>query len=214
MPQIAAEINATLDPQPARFFAGDSVGLRFAHDTNLDQTVRVDSNGNASFLLIGTLNVAGKRPDEVRAELERAYSAKLTAPDLSVNLLEFIPTADVNSTNRAIHVLGEVRNPGQISFMGQRVTLIDALAKTGGFLKATALLQNVLLVRWMPEQHCYRAWRIDASTKLWGAADQILLQSNDIVFVPNTPIDDVDIWVDQYIRLLIPFPFLLAPAPR
>jgi hypothetical protein len=38
---------------------------------------------------------------------------------------------------------------------------------------------------------------------------QILLQANDLIFVPNTPIDDVNIWIDQYIRLMIPFPYLI-----
>ena len=91
MPTIAAEINATLDPLPARFLPGDSVALRFANDANLDQTVKVDPNGNASFLLIGTLNVAGKRPDQVREELERGYSTKLASPSLTVKVNESAP---------------------------------------------------------------------------------------------------------------------------
>jgi len=213
MPSVAAEINATLDPLPARFYPGDSVGLRFANDANLDQTVRVDMNGNASFLLIGTLNVAGKRPDQVRDELKQSYGSKLSAPDLTVNLIEQVATPPASS-NRAVHVLGEVRNPGSIPYIGQRLTLIDAMAQVGGHLKATALLQYVLLVRWMPDQRSWKAWRIDASTDHWGAANQILLQSNDLIYVPNKPIDEVNIWVDQYIRQMIPFPFAVFPAAQ
>jgi protein involved in polysaccharide export with SLBB domain len=214
MAEVAAEINATLDPLPSRFLPGDSVALRFPHDANLDQTVQVDVNGNASFVLIGTVSVAGKRPEQVREELELAYKTKLDKPELSVNLIGLNPAAGIGATNRAIHVLGEVRSPGEIPYIGQQVTLVDALARSGGHIKTTALLQDTLLVRWMPDQRSWRAWRIDARPNHWGAANQVLLQANDLVYVPNTPIDNVDTWVDQYIRLLIPFPFLIAPTPR
>ena len=211
MPDVSAEINATLDTTPARFLPGDVVHVRFANDTNLNQEVKVDSNGNASFLLVGTLNVVGKRPDQVREELDRVYKTKLTAPDLSVNLVQ-IPSTGEQLTNRLIHVTGEVRNPGAFPYLGTQVTLIQAIARAGGFLKATALLKNVLLVRWMPEQNTWKAWHIDASEDYWDTSRQILMQANDILYIQNTPIDDVNIWIDQYIRQMIPFPYLIPPT--
>ena len=92
------------------------------------------------------------------------------------------------------------------------MTLIDGLARAGGHPKATALLKQVLLVRFMPDSNTWRSWKIDARPDEWGAANQILLQANDFVYVPNTPIDDVNIWIDQYIRLMIPFPYLIPPS--
>jgi len=212
MPEVASEINATLDPQPARFLPGDTLALTFGHDPNVNQSPIVDLMGNVDLLLVGTVNVAGKRPEEIRSMLEEAYKAKLVGPpDLAVNLVEQNPVGRETPPNRAIHVLGEVRSPGQFPFVGQRVTLIEALARAGGHNKATALLKNVLLVRWMPDQNRWRAWNIDARPDHWGAANQVLLQANDLVYVPNTPIDDVDIWVDQYIRQLIPLPYFIPP---
>lgn len=211
MPDVAAEINATLDTTPARFLPNDTIEVKFANDPNLNQSVRVDSNGNVSLLLIGSVNVAGKRPDQVREELERAYKSKLTAADLSVNLLQLAPTGDTVS-NRAIHIMGEVHNPGSFSYLGQQMTLLDGIAHAGGPLKATALLKNILLVRWLPEKNNWKAWHIDARQDHWDSARQILLQANDLIFIPNTPIDDVNIWIDQYIRLMIPFPYLIPTS--
>jgi polysaccharide export outer membrane protein len=208
MPDVAAEINATLDTTPARFLPNDTLEIKFANDPNYNQSVRVDSNGNVSLLFVGNMNVAGKRPDQVREDLERAYKAKLTAPDLSVNLVQLQPTGDTIS-NRAIHVMGEVRNPGSFAYLGQQMTLLDGIAHAGGPLKATALLKNILLVRWLPDKNNWKAWHIDARYDHWDTARQILLQANDLVFIPNTPIDDVNIWVDQYIRQMIPFPYLI-----
>ncbi len=213
MPDIAAEINATRDLQTARFLPGDTVAIRFPHNPTFDQSVRVDSSGEASFLHIGRVNVLGKIPEQVREELERAYAAKISGPpDVSVNLIQLNPEAMVAPPNRAIHVTGEVHNPGIFPYVGQQVTLIDAIARAGGHLKATALLKQVLLVRWMPEKNTWRSWKIDARQDYWGTSKQILMQANDLVYIPNTPIDDVDIWVDQYIRLLIPFPYLVSPS--
>ena len=212
MPEVAAEINATLDPLPGRFLPGDTLSVRFAHDANLDQTLAVDPNGNVSLLLVGTVNVAGKRPDQVREDLELLYKPKLAAPDLTVNLVEVSPTDPQRPNNRMVYVMGEVRYPGAYPVSGRPFTLLDALARAGGHLKATASLKNALLVRWMPAQNDWRAWHIDARIDHWGTSNQVLLQANDLVYLPNTPIDDVNIWIDQYIRQLIPFPYLVPPT--
>lgn len=208
MPDVVAEINATLDPTPARFLPGDFCDVHFANDPTYNQNLRVDMNGNVGLLLVGTVNVAGKRPDQVREQLEAAYKSKLSAPDISVNLVQLAPTGEFPA-NRNIHVLGEVRFPGSYPFVGQQMTIPAALARAGGHLKATANLMNVMLVRWMPDRNDWRAWRIDANIDNWMNSKQILLQANDLIFVPNTPIDDVNIWIDQYIRLMIPFPYLI-----
>ena len=209
--KLADEINATLEPTPGRFLPGDRLSVRFANDPTKDQTVRVDLNGNVSLLLVGVVHVAGKRPEQVQLELEEAYRPKLTSPDLAVNLLQFGDEVDTQS-NRSIHICGEVRFPRQIRCYGQQITLMDAMAEAGGHLKATALLKDVLLVRYMPEPATWRAWHIDARPENWESSKQILLQPNDLVYIPNKPIDDVDIWMDQYIRQLIPFPYLIPPT--
>jgi protein involved in polysaccharide export with SLBB domain len=213
MTEITAEVNATLDPVPGRFLPGDTVALRFANDPKFDQAVPVDSNGNASFLLIGSVSVAGKRPDELRDVLEQAYKPKLASPpDLTINLIETSPPDTLRPPTRVVYVMGEVHNPGAYPVPGQPFSFIDALARAGGHLKATALLKNVLFVRWLPEKNNWKAWNIDARPDHWGAANQILVQAKDFIYVPNTPIDNVDIWVDQYIRQLIPFPYLIPPG--
>src|SRR5260221_567357 len=209
MPEVTAEINATLDPLPARFLPGDSMAVRFAHDANLDQTVQVDSNGSVSLLLIGSVNIAGKRPDQVREELEAAYKPKLAAPDLTVNLIEFTTTDSGRPNNRMVYVLGEVRAPGGYAIGGRAFTLIESIARAGGQIKSTASIKNVLLVRWMPADNHWRAWHIDARIDHWGASNQILLQANDLVFLNNTPIDDVDIRIDHQLPQLLPFPPLI-----
>jgi protein involved in polysaccharide export with SLBB domain len=144
IPEIAAEINATLDPYPTRCLPGDTVDVRFANadETPFDQTVLVDQEGSASFLLIGRRNVLGKSPELLEQELREAYSTKLQDGELSVNIIGVNPDTDVGSTNRPIHVLGEVRSPGSIPYVGSRLTLVEALARGGSFDKRSALLKH------------------------------------------------------------------------
>ena len=208
---LAAEINSSLDPTPARFLPGDTVEVKFTHDPTLNQEVVVDPNGNASFLLVGTVHVGGKRPDQVREELDRTYKQKLTAADISVNLVPLPSTGDV-LTNRLIHVMGEVRLAGAFPYLGQQVTMLSAIARAGGHLKATANLKNVLLVRYLPDKNTWKGWHIDLRESYWDSSRQILLQANDVIYIPNTAIDDVNIWIDQYIRQMIPFPYLIPPT--
>ena len=66
----------------------------------------------------------------------------------------------------------------------------------------------MVLVRWLPKENGYRGWKIDADPEFWGSPSQVYLQPGDVLYVPNTTIDKLDIWVDKYIRQLIPFPYL------
>jgi len=78
--------------------------------------------------------------------------------------------------------------------------------------KETAYLAQLLLVRWNASTGQQISWVMDASEEYWTGAVPLYLQPYDIVFIPNTPIDDVDIWVDNYIRRIIPFPYVVSTS--
>ena len=87
-----------------------------------------------------------------------------------------------------------------------------AIGKAGSFSTNTAWLSNTLLVRWDPATQTQRHWVIDARPEHWVGREPLLLQSFDVIYIPNTKIDRVGIWVDNFIRRLLPFPFFF-PAP-
>jgi protein involved in polysaccharide export with SLBB domain len=200
LPDIAEEINATLPAYGYQIREGDRLDVRFPFRPEWNQEVTVRGDGNASFLSSGELRVVGMTVGDLERRLshqEEGATVNLTAGSEAVE------------TTRAIFVIGEVRAPGPIRFQNIRLSLVEAIATAGGPIKETAHLGHVYLVRTMPEG-TRRTWRIDAREEHWGGA-QILLTSGDIIAVPNTTIDDVDIWVNQNIRLLLPFPWLMSP---
>ena len=56
----------------------------------------------------------------------------------------------------------------------------------------------------------YLAWKIDCSIEQWSSTKAIWLQPGDIIFIPNKTVDKVNIWIDQYIRRMIPLPIPIA----
>lgn len=219
IPEIAREINATRQTGPMRFVPGDRLAVRFEGNPTLDQRLDVRPDGKASFLMVGEIGVAGKTVEELTKELTSAYGApnKLINPELSVNIDSSSQATQLESPRR-IFVLGEVTLPGAFPYNGEDITIPKAISAARGFDKTSASLESVVLVRWIAKPPGYHGWKIDAGVDYWSSAEQVFLQPGDVLYVPNTTIDKVNIWVDKYIRQLIPFPYLSyyivdAPAP-
>ncbi|MER8581233.1 polysaccharide export protein [Mesorhizobium sp. M1423] len=92
---------------------------------NLNRTVQVDSGGQISLPLIGTITAAGKTVRQLEQEVETAYGAKyLQSPDVTIFVKE--------SIGQRITVDGEVNKAG-IYPVSSNSSLIDAIALAGGF---------------------------------------------------------------------------------
>lgn len=201
--QAVVEINGTLDIGPTRVLPGDSIRASFPDRPDWAQTVRVRPDGKASLSSVGDLAVAGLSIEELSRRVKEAYATIYPQLQLHVDV-------DLDAP-RNVYVMGEVQRPGEFAIQG-RLTLLEALAMAGGHRKETALLEHTLLVRWSREEQQQRAWRINAAVADWDESDPLLLQPHDVIFVPNKPIDKVNIWVDQYIRQMIPVPYLIPPV--
>ncbi|MDP6538813.1 MAG: polysaccharide biosynthesis/export family protein [Planctomycetota bacterium] len=202
IPRIAEEINATRsDDLLVALSPGDTLGVRFDQRAEWDHDVRIRADGQASFQSVGEVQAAGLSIPQLREKLTVLYARIFQDPVVTVN----VTTPAV----RAVVVTGEVNSPGPIELGTGRLTLIEALARAGGHKTDSARLDNTLLVRWLPQEGRQVAWRIDADTDHWGAPEAILLQPHDVVYVPNTPVVKVNIWVDRYIRQMIPIPTLI-----
>lgn len=201
LPKIADEVNSTLEPKAVILAPGDLIEVKFPYAETWTHEVEVRPDGRAAFLGIDSVAVAGLTPEQLDERLTQAYTGILPKPDLTVNLKR--------AAARFMTILGEVAEPGSLEIPPDgRLTLVEAFARAGGQLKATAHLGSTVLVRWDAANQRQRAWTIDARPRHWKADRVVFLQPYDLVYVPNTTIDDVNIWVDQYIRRMIPLPLL------
>jgi protein involved in polysaccharide export with SLBB domain len=199
---IASEINSTLEPSTVVLAVGDMIEVRLPYEPTWNQEVEITADGSASFLAVGRLIVAGMSIGQIRDTLSAAYSPVFENHQLDVVLKE--------RGARKVYVMGEVEEPGELELdSNYRLTLLDAIARAGGPLKQSAYLAHTLLIRWNASTGRQLTWTIDAREQHWRGPEPVYLQAYDLVWIPNTPIDDVGIWVDNYIRRLLPFPYLI-----
>lgn len=206
--EMAGPINATLEPNTVVLAVGDQLEVRFPNLPTWNQEVEIAPDGSASFLSIGRLTVAGMSPGKLNQTLTESY-ARIFESGSEVN----VQVKTLGARN--VYVMGEVLKPGEFALdPSRRLTFVEALARAGGPRKESAALASAMLVRWSVGTGKQLAWKLDARPEQWTGPTPLYLQPYDVVYIPNTPVDEVAIWVDNYIRRMIPFPYLIAPPIR
>ncbi len=101
------------------------------------------------------------------------------------------------------HFSPEVKKPQDINLKGT-TTVFQVILQAGGLIE-TARAEEVILIRRQAD-YTPRAMVINLSKVIDGTdlSQDLVLMPYDVVFVPRTPIANVNLWVDQYIRKLLP----------
>lgn len=106
---------------------------------DLDKEVRVNSNGQVSLPLIGSVMAGGKTIPEFEAELTKRYAeGYLQNPQVSVFVKEY--------TSQRITLEGAVSKPGIYPITG-KTTLLQTIALAGGVDDKVADLGGIVLMR-------------------------------------------------------------------
>ncbi|MGH2569800.1 MAG: polysaccharide biosynthesis/export family protein [bacterium] len=178
---------------------GDVVEVNVLFYPELETKSVVRPDGMITAPGVGDVVALGRRPAEVAADIEAYYSRLLRDPTTTVNVSSF--------GAREAYVFGEVNRPGAVP-LEQRTTLTQAIAKTGS-LTQYAKTSTVVLLRRKSENSA-QAYRLDLRGVLDGkslAAD-IVLQPDDVVYVPETYITSMERFIDQVFNGLRPIPDL------
>jgi polysaccharide export outer membrane protein len=183
------------DLEPAlRIQPGDQLLVRFTYTPELDEEQLVRPDGMISLPLVGGVAVAGKTPEELRAELAGLYAAELRDPEINVVIRGL--------ESHKVYVSGEVLRPGVVPMTGP-LTALQAVMAVGGFDKRSAKTRTVVVLRQRGDRQFGRT--IDLRAELENAETApFYLEPFDIVYVPRTGIDRANQWVDQYVNNMIP----------
>jgi len=202
--EAATAINATIADGDVLLSGGDVIDITFPNKDEWSVSVSVRPDGKASFPFLDDVEVADRTLGQLDKTLTALYKPILESPELSLNVSAW--------GSREVVVMGMVQSPGPVIMTGRHMTLIEAIGRAGGPHRRIALMKQVVLVRWLPESGTRKAWKIDARPETWHNSTPLFLQPRDLIYVPNKPIDDVNIWIDQYIRQMIPIPQLVPGA--
>ena len=131
--------------------------------------------------------------EDIRAAYGREFGDQLA---VTVNL--------VRRAEPTLYVMGEVKKPGAMGLV-RPVNLVTAIANAGGFTD-TADETAILVLRPRPDFN-YDYWTFDLKSGLLSEEQQgrFSLQGNDVVYVARSRIADVNLFVRQFIRGLLPF---------
>jgi protein involved in polysaccharide export with SLBB domain len=135
--------------------------------------------------------------EEIRVEVREKYRQSFGKQlEVTVNVQQRdVPT---------ITVMGEVRMPGRITSI-RPLTPFSAVAAAGGF-SDRADPEHVAVIRFRDDGN-YSRWIFDLKNAL-GDPDSpqhnFRLSYEDVVVVVMSGVADVNVWVDQYIRRMIP----------
>jgi polysaccharide export outer membrane protein len=140
--------------------------------------MEVSSEGNIALPLIGKVSVEGKQIPEV----EREIVARLL-DGYFVDPLVVIERAVKEQETRAVSVLGQVKQPGQVSFPvgGEPLTLLKAISMAGGFSEI-ANAEKIKVVRRTAGGET-QVIRANAESIISGKDPDIELQPEDVVHV-------------------------------
>jgi polysaccharide export outer membrane protein len=164
----AIVLPAAADAQDAarresRLVPGDVIRLNIWREPDLTGEFLVQEDGNAVLPKVGSVNVIGYTPSELKTHLIEEYSRTLRNPSIEVIVL------------RRILISGEVANEG-VYPVDPTMSLVEALALAGGPTPA-AKDDRVVLIRGDSET--------DIDTEDPAAVRNIALQSGDQLFVPS-----------------------------
>jgi len=162
---------------------GGNSGTYSSSTTNTTSGVsyfHVDKQGYISFPIFGQLKVGGKTTNEVSTMVQKL----LREGDASH--APFIKDAVVNTKIMSfkVTVLGDVRNSGQQTYQGERLTLLEAIGRAGD-LNASGRRAPVLVIREENGQRVtYNVDLRDQESVFQSPA--YYLQQNDVIYVqPN-----------------------------
>ena len=181
-----------LEPE-YRLQVGDALTIRSYFDAQLNQDVIVRPDGRISVLLIGELPAAGLTPSELGQRIRETYTRLVGGTDVTVGV--------ARSAGANVFLTGEVKAPA-VQPMDGNVTLLQAVARAGGFLQ-TAHTGHVLLIR-SRDDGVLAVSRVDVEKILRNEAPDVYLQRRDVVFVPKSDIAQANQFVDQYINNIVP----------
>ena len=204
-PQTFQPWNAS-QPQ-YRLYPGDVVDITVHTAPELSRQATVGPDGRLNLEMAGSIQVAEQTAQAASAAIRSAYAQVLRDPLIEVHPVSF--------GSQRVLVGGEVRNPGIVEMPAARIGALEAVMLAGGF-DTTADRSDVVILRRAPDGGVMMRV-VNLRRVLNGAAqDPIPLLRHDIVFVPRSGIAEVNLFVEQYVRNILPvdqaFAFALADS--
>lgn len=154
-----------------------AVPFNLAPDAGGNSGYLVDPAGNITLPILGEVHAAGLTINQLRQEVARRLidGGFINDPTVSAHFLNFRYT-----------ILGAVNGPGQFAADGDRITILEAIAKAGD-LSSEAITDRVAVIR--EEADGRKMYLHDIKSADLFKSPCFYLQQNDLVYIEPKRID-------------------------
>ncbi len=163
-----------------------SLVVLVAGEKEIDEPAkRVSENGTVVLPLLGEMPVADQSLEELQEKLTKRYKSYYVRPQVMVDFARDIDREGISPWG-FVTVLGRVKEPGRVAIPATRdLTVSGAIQQAGGF--APSARDNAILVtRSLPDGKTEsRTINLKAVGTAGRLEDDIILQAEDVVFVPE-----------------------------
>ncbi|NII11176.1 sugar ABC transporter substrate-binding protein [Oleiagrimonas sp. C23AA] len=111
---------------------GDSLDIFVRDNPNLTTSVPVRPDGRISIPLVQSITAAGKTPDELAGDLEKALGRYIRSPLVTVIVKKF-----VGAYSQQVRVIGQATTPKSVPYRAG-MTVLDMMIDVGGLTKYAA----------------------------------------------------------------------------
>lgn len=189
---VPMDITAT----PYHIGAGDKLELKFFFMPDLNETVQVRPDGRISVMFIGDVRAAGRTPEQLEKIIRKRLQHHVKQTDMIVSVSSF--------GSQRVYVGGEVIHPGPVQLQG-RSDLTQVLGEAG-WLTPLASQQEIVILR-RGKDNKESVYHVSSGKIISGedTGQDVLVQAGDVILVPPSGSVDFDRWMDQNVRLALPF---------
>lgn len=130
---------------------------------------QISKEGYLQLPIIGDLDVVGKTTNEVRMMIQDSLEFVLSKPTVTVKL-----------SNRFVTVLGEVNSPGQYTYVGEKLTIYEALGMAGditdfGNRREVSITRN--------QDSINKIVTVDLTEPGIASSEYLYIRPNDVLYV-------------------------------
>lgn len=189
----AANQDKLVDEYSYRLAPGDLIDVKFPYHPEENERVPVRPDGRIGLQVIGDVMAAGLTVKELEEVVVAKSSKTLRDPVVSIVIAQL--------AEHKVYVGGQVAKPGFVPYR-EGMTPLQAIVERGGFMD-DANTDEVLYISRVGS--AVQSQRLDLEAVMDGeSTEQIVMSPDDIIIVPRTFIGEADVWVDQWIRGLLP----------
>lgn len=190
------------DAEPAyRFYPGDEIEVTVPSASELNKSVVVQPDGRVALPLVGPVMAADRTIEELEAAITQAYGQQLLRPQVQVAVKTTAPLK--------VFVGGEVGNPGVFDMTGDSDAL-RAIIQAGGFKSSSKRSQVIIIRRGADGRAMMRTVDLLRGLSDPRDADLAPLRRFDVVYVPRSGASEAGLFMQQYLRDLLPISFSYA----